>query len=99
MTISYLRNRIYHELVFLLAKAGIIGRRLKVSGKFDLSIPPRTVRKILRRNDSYYDKEGVPTWWFAAYMIKRNTCDELSTAVLEYITDNTPKDSNVLVTG
>lgn len=94
---SYLKNRILSELNFI--RTNISFFLHKTSQKYEVVVPKGEVRRILKRNNLYFDKNGMPTWWFSAFMNKRNSRDDLTKAVLEYIITNIPRDSNFLITG
>lgn len=92
--ISYLKNRLYYELTFILANF-----RLKGKHNCEIVIPKNKVRKILKKNDLYFDKQGIPKWWFSTFMNKRNTRNPLTNAILRYLSTYISKDAKFLITG
>lgn len=94
----YLKNRIRHEFIFILTNIFIRFYK-KISLEFEPDLPGYKVRKILKKHDIYFDKDGVPRWWFASFMEKRNSVDPLTGNFFKYMINNVSKDSNILITG
>lgn len=65
---------------------------------YEPEIPIGKAKKILRNNGLGFDQNGIPSWWYTAFD-GRNSDDQLTQAELNYIIENVPKESNVLVTG
>ena len=95
---SYLKNRIRHEFRFILLYLKIRYYD-RISLEFEVDLPKYKVRKILKKHNLYFDKNGIPVWWFSSFMSLRNSVDDLTKEFFKYITTNISKDSDILVTG
>ncbi|MBL4576831.1 MAG: methyltransferase domain-containing protein [Flavobacteriales bacterium] len=91
-------NRIRHEIIFYLISLKV-KYHLKRSAYYEVELPRRKVRRILKKHDLYYDKKGNPSWWFKSFMNRRNSIDELTQGFFNYMTENISKDANILITG
>ena len=95
---SYLKNRIRHEIKFILVHLKMRYYD-KISREYDVKLPIYKVRKILKKHDLYFDRNGTPSWWFNSLMIRRNSADDITREFFKYAKANIPKDANILITG
>ena len=72
---------------------------LKMSGEYEVDLPGGKVRNILKKHGLYYDKNGIPSWWFKSFMNRRNSLDELTKGFFNYVDVNISKEANILITG
>ncbi|MEK8022817.1 MAG: hypothetical protein AAB229_03315 [Candidatus Hydrogenedentota bacterium] len=67
--------------------------------EFDVVLPREQVIKILDKHGLARNENGSLKWWLAAYIHRRNACDEPSRGVLRFIRDNISCDSRIFITG
>lgn len=92
---STLKNRLLH----FLRKRWIALRLRGVSTEFSPVLPRGPVRRILRRNGLGFGPDGVPSWWYASWDLRRNDQDDLTRAILRRLRESVPKDARILATG
>ena len=76
----------------------VMGKPKLGGSKYDCAIPIRAAKRILREHALGFDENGNPSWWYSAFD-GRNSNDELTHVELDFITENVPRNADVLVTG
>jgi|GEM_PF-5961736 len=103
-SVSLLRADLKAGLQRLLRTAGfsVSMRRVvrngdRVDRRLQSRIPASKIKRLIRRRDLALDKFGNPSWFYTAY--QREDSDPLTNFTLDFICENIPKDSDLLITG